>query len=43
LSHFQNSVSFGNGFEKPAFWLVFLLNLRELFQKLKFWKSLNLY
>jgi len=28
LSHFQNSVSFGNGFEKPAFWLVFLLNLR---------------
>jgi hypothetical protein len=25
--------------EKPAFWLVFPLHLRLLFQKLKFWKS----
>ena len=27
--------------EKPAFRLVFPVNLRLLFQKLKFWKSLN--
>ena len=43
MSHFQNFVSFGNGFRKTGKKPFFHLNLGLLFQKLKFWKSLLCY
>jgi len=41
LSLFQNSVSFGKGFGKTVQRSVFPLNLRLIYQKLKFWKILT--
>jgi hypothetical protein len=40
---FQNSVSFGQALGKTGQKPGFPLNLRKLFQKLKFWNSLNLF